>query len=333
MTDDGTTALIAIEEHWTTPELAAALEALPDGRRDPSLVLNAHGGAAERLHDLGEGRIRRMDEQGIDVQILSVAPPATGPLDPADAVSLSRDLNDIAAAAVGEHPTRFRAMASLPMASPRDAAAELERAASLGLVGTMVYGRTGERHLDDPAYDDVLATAARLGAPVFIHPQIPAPATRQAQYAGFAPFTELALSTFSWGWHIEAATAALRLIASGAFDRHPDLKLVLGHWGELLLFWGSRTESLSGIAGLERKVSEVVRENVYVTSSGMLEPALLRHVLTVTDVDHVMFSTDYPFQDPSAADIQAFLGEFASDQDRESFGSGVARALFGLGDL
>ncbi|HEY4018836.1 MAG TPA: amidohydrolase family protein [Pseudonocardiaceae bacterium] len=320
--------VIAIEEHWTTPRLIAALTALPDDRRDESLALNEMSDHLARLQDIDDGRIAAMDEQGIDLQVISLAPPATGPLAPADAVALSREANDAAAAAVGRHPSRLRAMATLPMADPTAVAGELERAAKLGFVGAMVYGRTGETALDDPRYDELFAAAAALGQPIFIHPQIPSRAIRDAAYAGFDPMTSLALSTFAWGWHIEAALAALRLITRGTFDRHPDLQIVLGHWGELLLFWTSRTDSLSRIAGLRRTVSDYLRSNVHITSSGMFSPALLRHTLEVTTVDRLLFSTDYPFQRPSRSDIDQFLTEFDTDEDRDKFTAGNARKLF-----
>ncbi|WIB64319.1 amidohydrolase family protein [Curtobacterium sp. MCBD17_040] len=324
--------VIAIEEHWTTPDLRQALERLPGDRRDDSLVLNEHGDTLALLEDLDAARLAVMDEQGVDLQVLSVAPPATGPLDPADAVATSRDLNDAAAAAVARRPERFRAMATLPMAEPSAVVAELERAADLGFVGAMVYGRTGDVPLDDPRYDDLFAVAAARGLPVFIHPQIPPRAVREASYSGFDPMTDLALSTFGWGWHLEAAVAALRLIARGTFDRHPDLQIVLGHWGELLLFWVDRIQSLARTAGLDRPVVEYLRSNVVVTTSGMFNPALLRHALTVTSVDRLVFSTDYPFQRPTRADVERFLAEFDSDADREAFTSGNARRVFGLGD-
>jgi predicted TIM-barrel fold metal-dependent hydrolase len=324
------TPFIAIEEHWTTPQLTAALESLPEGSRDDSLAFNQMGDNLPRLEDIGEARIAAMDEQGIGLQVISLAPPATGPLAPADAVPLARDINDRAAQAVRLHPTRLRALSTLPMAEPDAAAAELERAAGLGFVGTMVYGRTGETALDDPRYDDLFATAASLAQPIFIHPQIPSDAIRQAAYGGFDPTTQLALATFGWGWHIEAAVAALRLIVRGTFDRHPELQIVLGHWGELLLFWHDRVDSLSRVAGLQRKVSEYLRSNVYITSSGMFNPALLRHALEVTTIDRLIFSTDYPFQRPTRADIEQFLTEFGSDDDRHKFTSGNARHLFGI---
>ncbi|WP_121370113.1 amidohydrolase family protein [Frondihabitans australicus] len=321
---------IAIEEHWTTQELADALRALPADRRDDSLPLNDMGDNLDLLHDLGETRLAMMDAQGVDVQILSLAPPATGPLSGPDAVAFSRDLNDQAFAAVARHPDRFRAFATLPLSEPGAAASELERARGLGAVGVMVYGRTGDRPLDDPAYYDVLGAAAALGTPVFIHPQIPSRALREAAYSGFDDLTSLALSTFGWGWHVEAATAALRLIVSGAFDRHPDLQVVLGHWGELLLFWLDRIDGLSRVAGLERRASDYVRSNMHITSSGMLSPALLQHALAATSVDRLMFSTDFPFQRPTSGEIDEFLTGFPDDDSRAAFLGGNAARLFAI---
>jgi predicted TIM-barrel fold metal-dependent hydrolase len=121
--------VIAIEEHWNLPELTSAVRALPDDRGDESIVLDELGDNLERLDDIGEARIAAMDAQGIDVQILSLAPPGTQPLDPADALPLAMRANDIAAEAVRRHPARFRAFATLPMADARRAAAELERTA------------------------------------------------------------------------------------------------------------------------------------------------------------------------------------------------------------
>jgi hypothetical protein len=136
--------------------------------------------------------------------------------------------------------------------------------------------------------------------------------------------------TFAWGWHLEAALSALRLIARGTFDRHPDLHIILGHWGELLLFWVDRADGLARIAGLERKVSDYVRSNVFITSSGMFNPALLRHALSVTTVDRLLFSTDYPFHCPTREEIRRFLIELETDEQRDKFSADNARRLFGI---
>jgi len=323
-------ALIAIEEHWNLPALASAVKALPADRADASIAFDEMGDNLERLDDIGEARIALMDEQGVDVQILSLAPPGTQPLDAANAQPLSVLANDLAAEAVRRHPSRFRAFATLPMADPVAAVVELERAADLGFVGAMVYGRSGQTPLDDPRYDDLFSVAAARKLPVFIHPQIPTRAVREAAYSGFDDITDLGLATFGWGWHLEAALSALRLIVRGTLDRHPDLQLILGHWGELLLFWSDRTDSLSRVAGLDRKVSEYLRSNVYITSSGMLNPTLLRHALDVTTPERLLFSTDSPFQRPSRTDIAEFLTAFPTDEAREKFTSGNARSLFGI---
>jgi uncharacterized protein len=325
-----TVTLIAIEEHWILPELTSSLRAMPQQVRDESLAFNEMGDHQQRLEDLGAGRIAAMDAQGIDVSILALTPPGTQPLPPKDAVHLSRTANDVAAAAVSSNPSRFRSLSTLPMSSPQDVASELERAAGMGHVGTMVYGRSGNLFLDDPVYDDFFSAAAELGQPVFIHPQVPSAAVRDASYRGFDPLTDLGLATFGWGWHLDAATAALRLILRGTFDRHPNLQVVLGHWGEMLLFWLDRVNRLSRIAGLQRSVSDYIRSNFFITASGMLNPALLHHTLSATSVDRLIFSTDYPFQQPTREEINSFLGQFSSDAERQKFSSANAASLFGL---
>jgi hypothetical protein len=328
---EATPRLIGIEEHWTFGPLDDALRALPPGRADASLVLNDHGDVGPMLADLGAGRIAMMDEQGVDMQVLSLAPPGAQGLDGADAVALSRDANDAAAEAVRAHPDRFRAMATLPLADPTAAAAELERAVGLGLTGVMVHGRTGAVQLDDPRFEELWAVAAGLGQPVFIHPQIPPEAVRDAAYSGLGGLPDLALATFAWGWHLEAGTAALRLMARGVLDRHPGLQLVLGHWGELLLFWHGRADGLARAAGLDRSVTEYLRENVWITASGMLDPAMLQHALAVTTPDRILFSTDHPFQQPTRDEIGTFLEALPDEDARTAFASGNARTLFGIG--
>jgi predicted TIM-barrel fold metal-dependent hydrolase len=224
--------IIAIEEHWNSAGIRAALDRLPDGARDESTAFNTMGDNQAGLEDIGQGRIEAMDAAGIDVSILSVVTPATQALPAREAVALARDANDEAASAVSAHPARFRAFATLPTSDPQAAAAELERCATqLGHVGAMVHGRTGTRTLDDPAYDDLLAVAARLHQPIFIHPQIPSNELRDAAYRGLDPLLDLGLATFGWGWHMDTGLSALRLILRGTFDRHPDLQVVLGHWG------------------------------------------------------------------------------------------------------
>ncbi|MFE6685844.1 amidohydrolase family protein [Streptomyces sp. NPDC057743] len=327
--------VVAIEEHWTTPNIDRALRSQPVGARDESVALNDRGDLPARLLDIGARRVEAMDAAGVDVQILSVAPPGTHGLVAREAVTLSREANDIASEAVRRHPTRLRAMTTLPMSDPDAAVAELRRTAKApGHVGIMSYGRSGERPLDDPAYDELLALAVELGRPMFLHPQIPPDAVREASYRGFGPTLDLALATFGWGWHIEAGLAALRLILRGTFDRHPDLQIVLGHWGEMLLFALDRVDSLSRIAThLERRVSAYFATNIHIATSGMLTPRLLRHALDYTTIDRILLSGDYPFHRLDAATLTDFLHTLPNPDDRHKIAHANAESLYGLGQL
>jgi uncharacterized protein len=324
--------IIAIEEHWNSVSIRDALDRLQGAARDESVAFNTMGDNQPRLEDIGQGRVEAMDAAGIDVSILSVVTPATQALPAADAVALAREANDEATDAVRARPARFRAFATLPTSDPQAAAAELERCATrLGHVGAMIHGRTGSCTLDDPVYDDLFATAARLHQPIFIHPQIASNELRDAAYRGLDPLVDLGLASFGWGWHMDAGLAALRLILRGTFDRYPELQLVLGHWGEMLLFWMDRVDSLSGIAKhLERRVSDYITTNIHITSSGMLQERLLRHALDFTSADQVMFSTDYPFHRPGAAAVGQFFDAIPDACDRAKIASGNAKALFRL---
>jgi predicted TIM-barrel fold metal-dependent hydrolase len=319
--------VIAIEEHWTTTGIDRALR-----ERDESLALNDRGDIPERLLDIGERRIEAMDVAGVDLAIISLSPPGTHGLPAREAVALSRDANDRASDAVGRYPARLRAMTTLPMSDPDAALAELDRTANApGHVGIMSYGRSGDRPLDDPAYDDVLAAAASLRRPVYIHPQVPPNAVRAASYSGFDPVTDLGLATFGWGWHVEAGLAALRLILRGTFDRHPDLQIVLGHWGEMLLFWLDRVDSLSGVAThLERRVADYFPTNVHISTSGMLNPRLLRQALEYTTADRILLSGDYPFHRMEPTAIKGLLEALPDPGDQRKVAHTNAEALYRL---
>lgn len=317
--------LIGIEEHWILDRVDRALRAVSPALVDDSLALNDHGDTRARLRDVGASRTEAMDQQGVDLQILSLAPPGVQVPSSATAVSLSRDANDTVSDAVRANPHRFRGMATLPLSDPAAAAAELDRATALGLRGVMVYGRVGDVSLDDPRFEDLWGVAERRHQPVFIHPQIPPSTVRRVAYGGLGDKVDLALATFGWGWHLEAGTAALRLMASGVLDRHPDLQLVLGHWGELLLFWHQRANGVARMAGLDRSITEYLRQNVWITASGMLDPALLDHALKVTTPDRILFSTDHPFQKPTRDEIDEFLLAFPDDAARTAFSSGNAQ--------
>ncbi|WCE05882.1 amidohydrolase family protein [Pseudoxanthomonas sp. JBR18] len=311
--------LIGIEEHVLTHDVLKAWSAAGLEATDPSVAF--HSGVIEgRLLDLGKGRIELMDETGLDVQVLSLTTPALHDLG-ADSVELARRTNDALAAAVARHPTRFQAMATLPMAVPEAAARELERCVrTLGFKGVLLCGKVGERHLDAPAFFPVFQTAAALGVPVFLHPRVPAPSVRDAYYSGFSPEVDAALATYGLGWHYDAGLQFIRLVLAGLFDRLPSLQVILGHWGELVLFYAERLAAMDRVSGLEHPIATYLRRNLYVTASGMFLPHFLERAVAIVGAERLLFSTDFPYQYRPGHEARAFLERCGlSDQCKAGF--------------
>jgi len=298
--------LIGIEEHFLTVEVRDAWHAIGLDAVDPSVAF--HSGAIEtRLLDLAEQRLALMDETGLDVQVLSLTTPSLHDLG-ADSVDLARRTNDAIAAAVARHPTRFQALATLPIARPEEAALELERCVrTLGFKGTMLCGRVGERNLDDPAFSPVFRCAEALNAPILLHPRVPDIAVRAAYYSGFAPEVDAAFATYGLGWHYDAGIQFLRLVLAGTFDRMPGLQIILGHWGELVLFYAERLAAMDRVSGLAQPIATYLRRNLYVTASGMFLPPYLERAMSIVGSDRLLFSTDFPYQYRPGSDARRFL--------------------------
>ncbi len=318
--------LIALEEHLATPEVAEAWRTAPGTDRDRADVASMMDMAGEALLDVGKGRIAAMDDQGIDVQVLSLTAPGVQNLEAERAVPLARGANDAIAAAVAAHPDRFDGFATLPTPDPEAAAVELRRAVTdLGLAGAMIHGRTGPVRLDDPRNEPIWAAAAELGAPIYVHPHQPVDEVRDAYYTGFDPATDSALASAAIGWHYETGMQVLRLILSGAFDRHPDLQLIVGHWGEVVLFYLDRITAVSGRFGtdLRRPIADYFRENVSYTGSGLTVPRMLRWTIELVGVERVMTAVDHPFIDNSGGGARRFLEEAdLTEAEKDAIGSG-----------
>ena len=300
--------VIAVEEHVLPVEVRRAWAAAPPPH-DPVSAAADGGVVGERLADLGEGRLALMDEHGVDVQVLSLTTPGLHNLEPGPAVETALRVNDLIAEACARRPDRFQGFAALPTSDPHAAPRELERAVrELGMKGALLCGRTRERHLDHPALRPMLAKAAELGAPLFIHPQTPPPAVREASYSGLGETADLALAAFGLGWHYEAGLQWVRLAAAGVFDELPDLQVILGHWGEVVLFYLERTGPvLERVLKLERPLAEYARRNLYVTASGMWSETYLRRCLEIVGPERLLFSTDFPYQYRPGGGARRFL--------------------------
>jgi hypothetical protein len=182
----------------------------------------------------------------------------------------------------------------------------------------MLCGRTRKKNIDHPDFLPIFAAAAELGVPLFVHPQIPQRVVRDAYYSGFGESVDTAFATFALGWHYEAGVQFVRLMLAGVFDKYPDLQIILGHWGEVVLFYLDRLNSLARVARLQRPVSDYFRQNLYVTPSGMWSQSYLQRALEIVGPERILFSTDYPYQYRPGGAGRSFVKESALPADQKA---------------
>jgi hypothetical protein len=274
-----------------------------------------------------------MDAAGITTQVLSVPGPGLELVAGEAGVAMARACNDRLARLASAQPERFAGFAHLPMRSPGAAADELERAVrDLGLKGALINGTINGRFLDHPDFEPVLARAERLGVPLYIHPGVPPQNVRAAYYDDLPAEAPFLLSISGWGWHAETAVHILRLALSSALDRHPKLKLLIGHMGEGLPAMMERVErvfSRYSSAHLDRGTARAILDQVWVSTSGFTSvPAFLATLMTF-GVDRILFSVDYPFGNNKAA-VDFLMALPLSPTDREKIAHANADALLAL---
>jgi 5-carboxyvanillate decarboxylase len=330
--------VVAVEEHFATPEYVEAVLELPSVAGDEvemALMRGVLSGGPvhDALLDL-DSRLAEMEEHGVDQAVLSLNPPGVQPFDPEPAIALASRSNDALAEIVRPRPDRFAGLGAIAPQAVAWSAAEIERIMGpLGLHGVMVCSHTGGRYLDEPEFEPILEALAAHEAPLYLHPRYPSP-----QMLG--PYADYGMAAALWGYQAEAGTHAVRLILSGAFDRHPGLQVVLGHLGEGLPFWMTRLDNryewtyravgeAAGMVGLELTPSEYLKRNFALSTSGMGDPEALAFCLDRVGEDRLMFAVDHPYEGIGSA--AAFLRDAdLSPAQREKISHSNAEALFGL---
>ncbi len=327
--------LIALEEHFLTRSFleGPAISLKDEAQSSDAGVASRYTRIVDQLLNLDNGRISEMDAAGVDIQVLSVHSPGVEQLGPAEAVTLSRDINDQLAEAVKRHPTRFIGLAALPTIVPDAAVSELNRMVQAhGFKGAVINGHIRGRYLDDQFFWPILECAADLRVPIYLHPAPPPQPVIETYYTGnFSPEVSWQLATPAWGWHIETAIHVLRLILSGAFDRYPNLQLVIGHLGEALPFMLPRLNITlpREVTKLERSIGEYLRQNVHYTISGFNFTATFLDLLLQVGIDRIMFSADYPWG--SMQEARTFLEQLPiSPSDKERIAHSNAEHLLQL---
>ncbi len=302
---------IATEEAWASPELmdewGSMIRAGEGGTGFHSLMGHYLTTDTERslfiragLTDLDELRLAHMDAAGIDHAVLALTAPGTQVLDADRGTRIAANSNDILAEAIRRHPTRFSGLAAVSLEDVPAAVDELRRAVgTLGLKGLIVNSHIRGRYLSDQEFWPILEAVEALDVPLYLHPNTP-------NDSMIGTLLESGLDGSVFGFQIETSMHALKMITSGVFDRFPKLRMVLGHLGEGLPFWLYRLDHMHGgmvaakrydaIRPLERRISEYVRENIWITSSGMPAPEPLLFTRGVVGADRVMYAMDYPYQ-------------------------------------
>jgi aminocarboxymuconate-semialdehyde decarboxylase len=285
------------------------------------------GGAGNSL--LGPQRLQIMDQQGIDVQALTI----NGFWWYAADVELARRIvlaqNEGLAKWVAAHPDRFVAMASVALQHPELAAEQLQDGVRrLGLRGASIGGHVNGEDLSLPKYHPFWAKAAELGVPVFMHPGGAENIVKEGALRGRGDLGNII------GNPLETTYFLSRLIFDGTLDRFPGLRVWAAHAGGYLPSYLGRTEaacvvrSNANCANL-RKPSEYLKSQILVDTMVFSEEGL-RHLVAEMGIGQVVYGTDVPFNWPVTVDL-VLNARFLSDQEKEAILGGNMVKLLRIG--
>ncbi len=287
---------IGLEEHF------ALAETLDDSR--PFVPTDYWPELEGRLLDIQKKRLALMDQYGMQMMILSLNAPAVQAMpDIEKARDVARRANDFLATEVAKRPDRFQALAALPMQDPDAACRELERCVKeRGFRGALVNGFSqidkpdSMFYYDLPQYWPFWSVVESLDVPFYLHPRNPLPSASQI-YEGH-PW----LLGPTWAFGQETAVHALRLMACGVFDKHPKLKIILGHLGEGLPYSIWRVDNRNAWVKTpprypaKKKLGDYFRANFWLTTAGNFRTQTLLDAMLEVGADHLLYSTDWPFE-------------------------------------
>jgi aminocarboxymuconate-semialdehyde decarboxylase len=303
---------------------SASLSTTPDGERrihyagDYSVLSEAHFNPSRRIAD--------MDRAGVDMQVLSLTVPGVHGEAADRGIALAKITNNAFATVWSDHPTRFRAFATLPTQAPEDAARELQRSVEdLGLVGAMVFTNLNGIPLDDERFYPIYEVAEALNVPLLIHPIAPPSIDNLSD--------DLRLVAVL-GFPMEMTVAATRLILAGTLDRFPDLTFIMGQLAGALPMLAERVERGIEIYPeladrLEHPLDYYLRRFYYDTVPyGKIGTPL---TYRIAGADRILVASDHPHQIGSldrCADV--INGMDISEDEKAMMLGGNARSLFGI---
>ncbi len=273
-----------------------------------------------------EERIKDMDAQGVDVQVISIHTPFFGyHLDPLQGRALARDVNDEIAAMVRQWPRRFAGLATLPVQDVSAAIEELDRAVHvLGLKGAELDTVVGDENWDEPKFLPLFKAAEAMGAVLFFHPQ--------PHHNFLVPRTSRYGLPNSLGVIIEDTIVAAILIYGGILETCPGLKVCIAHGGGMACFamgrwdrgWQARADARVNIP---HPPSAYQRRLYYDCVVG--SEVALRFLLDQVGSDRVVLGSDWPFVtwDPSPVGWVQKLASITADEKERILSRNVETLL------
>lgn len=314
--DAALSRIVGVEEHVTFSELT---ERLPEEAVIARGYLSRDSpygkwSMNDKMGDT-EGRLKELDAVGLTLQVLSLPSAGADLLPPRKGLRWAQDVNDQIASRIRAHPQRYAGFAHLPLTDPDASADELERAVTeLGFKGALVSGATEGRYLDHRSFEPLLARAEHLDVPIYLHPAASPKPVREALYAGLPDDLSFWMSVSGWGWHNDTAVHVLRLLLSGSLERHPNLKIIIGHLGEGLQIMMPRLDQqFHQFAGFGGIPSEILRKHIWVSTSGFFFLPSFMAAIDAFGADRILYSVDYPFG--SLQRGRAFLEELPVDTE------------------
>lgn len=279
-------------------------------------------------------RIKFMDEQNVQIQVLSYGNGSPSLLSGDKAIELCRYTNDTLKKYIDQYPDRFLGFATLPINEPEAAAEEFKRCVNeLNFKGALIFGRPNGKFLDSPEFHTIFETAEALDVPIYLHPSPISEEAYQAYYQSDqysdATAGSFACFGYGYGWHVDVGVHAMRIILSGIMDKYPNLKMIIGHWGEFTPFFYERMDETIYAPNLKHKPSHYFKNNFFITPSGMLTKPQFEMVKNAVGVDHILYSADYPYIQPE--ELGTFLDELdLTTEEKEKISFKNAQKLLKL---
>jgi aminocarboxymuconate-semialdehyde decarboxylase len=315
-------------------------EVVVAGKRIKTVDIHAHCGVPEAMKMMGmeiqpalvmadkRDRLKAMDEQGIDIEALSINPYWYG---------ASRDVaepliklqNDKLAEIREAEPERFTTFATIALQFPDLAATQLDHAVKkLGFRGVSVGGSVNGEELANAKFNPFWAKCEELGVLVFLHPQ----GTKELESAGRLKGSGLLENTI--GNPLETTIALSHLIFEGTLDRYPGLKICAAHGGGYLPSYAARSDAVcrcfpDRVGPLPKKHPTEYLKQLYFDTI-VFTPEALRHLVAETGVSQIMMGTDYPYPWTSTSIDHILQTPGLSDADKAAMLGGTAQKLLGI---